>query len=151
MREWSWTQMVRRASALALVWVLVAVASWLIASGVHNGRRQPHRLAAATPVSLQLPTLNATLPSLRAAHRRSTRPATHRDPHRSRSGGSSHKGGTTRGVAQTSGASQVASSPVSSSPTSGSESSGAESSGSGSSGSSSSRSNVPPTGGPPPP
>jgi hypothetical protein len=138
--------MVRRAGGLALVWVLVAVASWLIASGVHNGRRQPHRLAAATPVSLQLPTLNATLPSLRVVHRRSTRPATHRRPHRSRSGGSSHEGGTTQGVAQTSGASQVASSPVSSTPSSGSESSGSESSGS-----SSSRSNVPPTGGPPPP
>jgi hypothetical protein len=146
MREWSWTQMVRRGGALALVWVLVAVASWVVASGAHNGRPQPHRLATATPVSLQLPALNTTLPSLRVGHRRSARPAMHRGSHRSKSGGSSQQGTTTPGVAQTSGASQAATSPASSSGSSGSDSSGSDSSGS-----SSSRSDVPPTGGPPPP
>jgi hypothetical protein len=142
MRERSWNNVVRRAGALALVWVLVAVASWAIASGgggKKNGHSQPQPVVTGSQASLQLPALNAKLPAMRVKHRR-TAHAAHAAKHRSQSNGAVR---TAQVDTPASGTTTSSESPASTGTSSaGSSSSGAASSSSG---------NVPPTGGAPAP
>jgi hypothetical protein len=144
MRERSRGHIVRRAGALALVWVLIGVASWAIASSGGHSRGRTRALATSAPAALRLPSLNAGVPPLRGDRRRTVhvtrRRSSRGSAHRSSSGGSSPNTGTANVVTQTN-PSQTASAPASSS-------SGSTSSSSGSSGS---NGDVPPTGGPPPP
>jgi hypothetical protein len=149
MRERSRGHIVRRAGALALVWVLIAVASWAIASGGRHSGARTRTLATSAPAALRLPSLNAGVPPLRGDRRRAVHVTRRRASHGSRghssSGGSSPSPGT--GTAQV--VTQTDSPQTSPAPASaGSSSSGSSSSSSGSSGS---NGDVPPTGGPPPP
>lgn len=137
MRERSWTHIVRWSGALALVWVLVAVASWAIASGGSGRSRQTRSLTVvvrASQASLRLPALNATLPAMRVKHRRRPHTARHE----------ASRTPTTHLDAQVTDTKSTSSeSPASSGTTSATRSSsGAASSSSGT---------VPPTGGAPPP